>query len=306
MKTLQNNHLNKQFILRNKHSECGIVIKNYILSNEFGNGNIIEYSFDGLKIQQIKLQLKKSLQIQKSEKNHTLALSVLIEGEKKISDHQQHIEIIQESIESCISPLRNINYTIEYSKEKKIKELVISMATDFVDKHRLNDLISYEKNSTNECLTQQLSDKTYEIVNEIFKDTKKGLLKRLFFEAKVLELLSLQYSEIKEQKSSSKKILKAKNIITNNLDRQISINEISKRIYLNEFLLKKEFKEIIGKSIFEFAQFERMKEAKRLLKNTVKPIYEIAELVGYKNHTHFTAAFKKLEQKTPKMYRKEF
>ena len=44
-------------------------------------------------------------------------------------------------------------------------------------------------------------------------------------------------------------------------------------------------------------------KAKKLLEYSQKPIYEISEIVGYKNATHFTAAFKKQEGTTPKKFR---
>ena len=43
--------------------------------------------------------------------------------------------------------------------------------------------------------------------------------------------------------------------------------------------------------------------AKYLLENTELPIYEIAESVGYKNATHFSAAFKRFYNETPKVCR---
>ena len=46
-----------------------------------------------------------------------------------------------------------------------------------------------------------------------------------------------------------------------------------------------------------------MKKAKELLKMTQLPIYEIAEEVGYKNATHFSAAFKRSYKESPKEYR---
>lgn len=37
--------------------------------------------------------------------------------------------------------------------------------------------------------------------------------------------------------------------------------------------------------------------------NTDLPIYEIAEQIGYKNATHFSAAFKRQEGTTPKKFK---
>jgi len=46
-----------------------------------------------------------------------------------------------------------------------------------------------------------------------------------------------------------------------------------------------------------------LSKAKNLLKNLQLPIYQIAEDVGYKNATHFSAAFKKQFGHTPKYFR---
>ena len=83
----------------------------------------------------------------------------------------------------------------------------------------------------------------------------------------------------------------------------MSIKELSKKIGVNEFVLKKEFKRVFDKTIFEYATEIRMNKAKELLTQSKKPIYEISEIIGYKNPTHFTAAFKKIEGTTPKKYR---
>ena len=69
-------------------------------------------------------------------------------------------------------------------------------------------------------------------------------------------------------------------------------------------MLNKEFCRVFGYSIHEFTLAEKMNQAKLLLENTDKMIYQIAEEVGYKNATHFTAAFKKQLGVTPKQYKK--
>ena len=47
----------------------------------------------------------------------------------------------------------------------------------------------------------------------------------------------------------------------------------------------------------------RIDEAKRLLLQTDKPIYEIAALVGYENDKYFSMLFKKVVSRTPGAYR---
>jgi AraC-like DNA-binding protein len=46
-----------------------------------------------------------------------------------------------------------------------------------------------------------------------------------------------------------------------------------------------------------------MELARQLLTRTDQLIYEVSEAVGYKNATHFSAAFKRHSGKTPKQFR---
>ncbi len=46
-----------------------------------------------------------------------------------------------------------------------------------------------------------------------------------------------------------------------------------------------------------------MDRAKDLLRSTQLPIYQIADEIGYKNATHFSAAFKRCFGMTPKNFR---
>ncbi len=194
---------------------------------------------------------------------------------------------------------------------KVIKEVIIKMSLSFIKKHELDTLFPifeiYSVQKIKRNFINQLSNKTQDILTEIINDKRIGLLKRLFLESKVLELLALQIDlkDKKKRKSNAitKKIYLVENIIIKNIDTQISINNLSKKVFLNASILKKEFKRIFGTTIFEFALKTRMNKAKKLLSHTSKPIYEIAELVGYKNSTHFSAAFKKKEKTTPKEYR---
>lgn len=72
---------------------------------------------------------------------------------------------------------------------------------------------------------------------------------------------------------------------------------------LNESTLRKEFKRIFGLSVGEFSRSQKIKHAKNLLRNTELSVYQIAEEIGYKNATHFTAAFKRLEGIAPLKFR---
>ena len=296
--------------LTNSNIHCGLTTKFFRVKDEFGYGEVICWSFDGLMVRKREIKFNHETKITGFYERDSLLLSLLIKGEKKIYVPEPKIELIQEEMESCISFINKSDGYISYPKEKVISEIIIKMSDEFIKKHQLAASFPIYKNFSIEYIKEnfsnQLDYKTQNIISEILSDEKTGLLKRLFLEAKVLELILLQFENKKKGIHTSttlKKIHLAKDLIINNLDKQFSVHELSKKIYLNEFLLKKEFKKNFGVTIFEFSLQQRMNEARKLLSNTTKPIYEIAELVGYKNPTHFSAAFKKMLSITPKSYR---
>lgn len=60
--------------------------------------------------------------------------------------------------------------------------------------------------------------------------------------------------------------------------------------YLSQFF----FKEQTGENFSDYLEHLRMKRAKELLANTVLPVYEIAEQVGYSSSNTFCRAFKRI------------
>ncbi|MNY63971.1 Regulatory protein PchR [compost metagenome] len=62
---------------------------------------------------------------------------------------------------------------------------------------------------------------------------------------------------------------------------------------LNEFKLRNGFKQHFGTTIYNYITRIRMEEAKRLILNENKNMYEVSTIVGFKHQASFTHAFKK-------------
>lgn len=88
------------------------------------------------------------------------------------------------------------------------------------------------------------------------------------------------------------KIKQAKAIIEATLQNPCSLIALAHKVGLNDFKLKKHFKEMYGNTVFGYLYHVRMEKACILLKQKQK-ISDVAYTVGYKNAQHFTAAFKK-------------
>lgn len=99
--------------------------------------------------------------------------------------------------------------------------------------------------------------------------------------------------------SAVDKINRAKEFIVHNLEENITIPLLATMVGTNECYLKKGFKEMTGKTVFEFIQENRMEKAKYLLQQTNQSIAEIAQLTGYASVSSFSQSFKHYFGTTP-------
>ena len=141
------------------------------------------------------------------------------------------------------------------------------------------------------------------IIHEIINCPRKDEYRKLFMEAKVLELLLLQLDQIGQynlcsgnyntSKTIIDKIHYAKEIILGKLNSPMHLVDLAKVVGTNECTLKKEFKNIFGTTVFGYIRDSKMEEAKNMLLNLNLPVKEVSDMVGYKNPQHFSTAFKR-------------
>lgn len=95
-----------------------------------------------------------------------------------------------------------------------------------------------------------------------------------------------------------------KHILQYNMQNDISIEDISKELGLNERRLRTGFRRIYGVSIFEYILHLRMENARRLIDQSNIKINKIAYLVGYQSKFTFAAAFRKYFKNKPSYTRR--
>ena len=83
-----------------------------------------------------------------------------------------------------------------------------------------------------------------------------------------------------------------KNIITHNLSRNISLQEISQALFVSPRKLTGKFLELTGMSFKEYTQMLKMEHASRLLYSSNMSISEIAEELGFCDIHYFSRRFK--------------
>ena len=132
----------------------------------------------------------------------------------------------------------------------------------------------------------------------------QGRMKRIFLESKIFELIifylhSKSVPSLFLKEDDVRKIMLAKQLVENNLQRPSSLIELSRQAGINDFKLKKGFKALTGHTVFGYLYKLRMEKAHYLLLQEKKAVNEVAFLVGYKNAQHFITAFKKQYEISP-------
>ena len=143
----------------------------------------------------------------------------------------------------------------------------------------------------------------------------QGLTKRLFLESKTLELIALQLEQsvLNHNCNAMQSCLKpadierihgAKDILINNMQNPPSLMELSRQTGINDFKLKKGFRQVFGKTVFGFLHEYRMEKSRKFLEQGNMNVKEVSYIVGYINAHSFSDAFKKRYGVRPSSYQK--
>lgn len=181
-----------------------------------------------------------------------------------------------------------------FELDGKSYQVYIRISKSYFEKY--NDDFSVEILEQTICCNMQ--SHLWEIIN--CKLT--GIVRKIFLESQILFLLcraqrngynsGCETCFFSNKGIEIDKIMKAKNFILENLDKNITIPVIANKIGTNECYLKKGFKEVFQKTIFDFIQENRMLKAKHLLETKNMSITDVAFNVGYSSLSSFSQAYK--------------
>lgn len=93
--------------------------------------------------------------------------------------------------------------------------------------------------------------------------------------------------------SERDKVLEARRVVEETIDRPMTIKELSRKVAMNECYLKKGFKALVGKTIHEYQQELRIARAKEMLRNEGMSVSDVANELGFSSISHFSTSFKK-------------
>lgn len=146
--------------------------------------------------------------------------------------------------------------------------------------------------------------------NEVYYTSSDTLQCQIFHEMteKLLELTCPSDHIFQENHINDSKVQiinEIHTLLTTDLKRRYTIEELSAIFHINITTLKSTFKSTFGSPIATYMKEYRIKSAMVMLQSTDMPISDIAREVGYENQSKFTQAFKDITGTSPTNYRKK-
>lgn len=156
-----------------------------------------------------------------------------------------------------------------------------------------------------------LTPQMHKLIRDIKQCQESGAMRNLLIQSKVLELLALQIGQMQDSRPGSPglsvaetgRLHELKNYMESHFLEDFSLPHLSRICLLNDFKLKKGFKELFGTTVFAYLRKLRMDFAGNLLLDSLKSIEDISEILGYEHPQHFSTAFKRYHGTTPSNFR---
>lgn len=299
-------------------------LKDLISSNLNSKKNIIKNSFpleigtdymekiyiqDGFLFSKTNYNIEKPIFLEAKQEERKFVITISLKGNTTyINSGDKKIIPFKEGF-TTISMFENTQGFREF-KDKQINQIRLILSESFLRRNFQKSLVEkYFFNKQNLQLIdfRLTSIQSQFLLNDILNCSLVGELANIYKQGKIFELLSLEISKLQKNEDDiflddydRSAILKAKEILLNNLQNPPSIVGLAKIVHLSEVKLKRGFKQIYKTSPYQLLVSHKMNLAKNMLESGKYNINEIALQVGYKFANNFTNAFYKEFKIRPK------
>lgn len=210
----------------------------------------------------------------------------------------------------------NIRYIPSTRNEHEVKENVdymyflIALSKDYyfnlIDRHSIlhEDFVKEIENGRYTSFSTEDFFVTLEmrrVIDDMVHCKQEGELKRIHTEARILELLMYQLEQLSGREQEQElirgddifKLEQVREVLGTRYATPPTQRELSREVGLNEFKLRRGFKEYFGITVYDYITRLRMEKARQLLLDEHKTISEVSAAVGFSHQNNFSIAFKK-------------
>ncbi|SHE53161.1 helix-turn-helix transcriptional regulator [Pedobacter caeni] len=209
-----------------------------------------------------------------------------------------------------------INYEDFFPIHSKINSILISVHVSLLKEllyaQEETTLLDNMMNRDQPFLYEEIiSPQMQELAREMVTTTISGELRIFFYRLKAEELIYLLFTELLKRREVAvqsiniadvKTIYLVKDKITVQINQPPRLDKLAKFAGMSTSKLKRLFKQIFGKNIYDYYQYYRMNEAASLLKEKGLTVAETGYELGFSNLSHFARVFEKYIGLKPKKY----
>lgn len=303
------------------HSEKAGMYIRYYVNPEFGEGYIEQIQFrNGIELCITNLHLKKSIGFQYDLSDPPCEINYMIDG-NLFNNEEEAGRMNLSGGNMSLYFRKRMSGIVKFIEGRKINYITIIangefMNGDFSNGEHKKSLSDFKKSHRAIELTKPHKPKLelQYIFKQMLSCEFSDVGKMMYLQSKAIEVLSLVWEKEITFENNEEKLLfldrqaresieEVRRIIEDNIIEPYTISELAQAVHLNEYKLKKGFKQIYNMTIFGYLKHIRMMKAKELLKEKDLNIGQVACAVGYTNASHFARNFKEIYGQNPKDFR---
>lgn len=258
-----------------------------------------EMWFEGIHISLVELESHRPEDLRFESSHAHIGLLFCLHGSLGVCDgaEQNFLSLANNQQNLNLGKVNHITFKVE----EKTSFVYIQLTEAYFQKAMGREFYQDANLPLREALTPEISS----ILQSLSQGNHSGRVKRLFLEARILDLIVIHSNQKQDKpqiilkEEDFKKIIYARQLVERDLQKPSSLIELSRKAGINDFKLKKGFKVLTGYTVFGYLYKIRMEKAHYYLSKEKRTVNEVAFLVGYKNAQHFIAAFKKQYEVLP-------
>lgn len=282
----------------------------------------------GLKVVFANFQPHKNLSIGFEVEHPLVSFGFVISGDSTftVSHGQSQNKIIHsKSGLSTLCFLQKSYGLVNFSSMKPESSLVIQMRPLLLDTftegwpdlfpHDFRDIVNGSKKK-HYIKHEKMTPSMHIAAMQIISCPYQGVIRRMYLESKVLELISLKLLQMTSlekgfdnlpvtQTGDIERIRKAREMLICKMDNPPSLLELAKSVGLTHTRLSRGFRELYGTTVFDYLRRQRLEKGRLLLEQDNMNIAEVAYTVGFSSPSHFARDFLRYFGTQPKLYKRE-
>lgn len=283
----------------------------------YGKSVMKQWTFDGIRILYTRTNYNNHFFFRNNNDDNVVSLEFNLKGRYNIYhnsntyivNNQQHNIVYSPGTHNFFEnrDLETETFKIEFKPELFLE---ITRDSNEILTRFTGQMLSDQPAVLSGIIDLPLTTAIYEILNCPYS----GGIRKTFLLSKCLEILVLQAESFirtenprhiyPKRKEDIEKLEFARKYIIEHVDLPPSLSELAKISGLNEYKLKRGFKELYNTTVFGYLTNFRLMAAKQKLASNMLSIAEISYDLGFSSPQHFSKSFKEKFGMSPKSVKK--